>query len=256
MCLRDHHCERLRQAQHEALFVRWHVYRLPDERGDHRLAARGAVSGVKNDMLARASNDVVRHRELFLDQDAPPAVEAEGARRVRVDQDVAIVVGKKQLEVRWQIGGQQREHAVQVDVDHHHAQWCAQCVGDGCGQLQGRLVQPGVGAALVIDRDLGQVELSRLQLQGLGDVRVVAFLLQIIPRYLDRQITLPVDAHPLQAVLTGRNEPNLEVRRVGQHHPFKQGGQLPGLRAVGVLQYRQCAGQTREHFEVAGDFLA
>ena len=71
------------------------------------------------------------------------------------------------------------------------------------GQLQRRLVQARVAAPFVVDRDLGQVELADPQLQGLGDVRVVAFLLQIVTQDLDGQIALPVDTHPLQAMVVG-----------------------------------------------------
>ena len=55
----------------------------------------------------------------------------------------------------------------------------------------------------MIDRDFRQVELACLQLQGLGDVRVVAFLLQIVTQDLYRQIALSVDTHPLQAMVAG-----------------------------------------------------
>ena len=193
------------------------------------------AGGAVEHRLARTPIDHRLDRgELILHPHPAPLVEAEGARGVGVDQVVARAVGEVELEVGGQVGGEQGEHAVEVDAGDDHAARRAGGVHDRGGELHRRPAEGRMRAALVVDAHARHVDLARCQREGVEDVGVVALLLQRVAIHAQRRVAVAVDPHALEAVVGGADQADLEVGTVGLHRQGEQGGELRrSLRVVG-----------------------
>jgi len=158
-----------------------------------------------------ALNQVAGAGKLILDKDPAALVKAKSLCWIGVDQVVAVAVGQEELKVARQIGGERGKDAIEVDIDHHCTDRAAHVIRHRCGQDDGGLVQPGVRAAFVVDDDAREVGGARRQLECARDVGEMRLFLQVVAAHAQHTVTGAVHAHPLQPVVAGRYQPDLEV---------------------------------------------
>ena len=169
---------------------------------------------------------------------------------------VAIAVGEKELNVLWQVGGELRKSAVQIDIDDDDAEHASGRAEHRRRQLDGWHVPHKAGADFVVDGDTREVCLAGGEPRGIEDVGVVPFLLQFVAGHAHQLGAIAIDAHMFKAVIVQRDQAHLVVARVGLHDELEELGQLILRRRI--LRLQRCASRRmlRQDMQVAHDLVA
>ena len=115
---------------------------------------------------ATLAADQGRHRfKKLLNEDSATLLKTKGLRRIGMDQIIPPMVAQIQLVGIRQVRFQAIKQAVQIKVDHDQPQHFAVLGNDGRGNPHGRFVQAGMSPLIVVNGDVGQINLSPTQLQ-------------------------------------------------------------------------------------------
>ena len=233
--------ERFGQAENEKALA-GKLGRLKTRQGGNHLRPQGLFppGGIDDDSPKLTCHNRSGGRKTLLDQKTLAALESEGLAGIRMNEEIAPLIGQIDPISRGQLPAQGIEQGLQIHVDHRQSFVPSLPAGHRHGHDHRGALETRVGAGLPIDEHLRQIHLLRRQAQSLGHVELVALFLQIGSADPGNARSVPIHPDAFQPMRAGIDEPDLEIFGMG----LKQGtGRLGQHGRIGLRRPGQAGEQ-------------